>query len=147
MGLDMMLFREQGQTNKETPDYDNLDEIGYWRKFNALHNWFVINVQDGLDNCELHKVTKSDLLELYQIIFYIYNNQDDIDYINANFEPQSGFFFGSIDIDEYFFIDIKDTLTLLEAILEENELTTYWDKLTVDPVNFETDTLYYQSSW
>ena len=25
--------------------------VAYWRKFNALHNWFVNNIQDGKDDC------------------------------------------------------------------------------------------------
>lgn len=25
--------------------------VGYWRKFGALHRWFVDNVQEGDDNC------------------------------------------------------------------------------------------------
>ena len=26
--------------------------VGYWRKANAIHNWFVQNVQDGRDECQ-----------------------------------------------------------------------------------------------
>ena len=36
MGLDMMLV------------YDG-DQIASWRKANAIHKWFVDNVQDGVD--------------------------------------------------------------------------------------------------
>jgi hypothetical protein len=27
-------------------------EVAYWRKANAIHQWFVDNVQDGEDNCQ-----------------------------------------------------------------------------------------------
>ena len=27
------------------------EELGYWRKANQIHRWFVENVQDGVDNC------------------------------------------------------------------------------------------------
>lgn len=27
-------------------------KVGYWRKANAVHKWFVENVQDGVDECD-----------------------------------------------------------------------------------------------
>lgn len=42
-----------------------IDQVGYWRKANHIHNWFVENVQDGEDDCRYHgEVTKEDLEEL-----------------------------------------------------------------------------------
>jgi hypothetical protein len=29
-----------------------VQEAGYWRKANAIHRWFVDNVQDGNDDCK-----------------------------------------------------------------------------------------------
>ena len=29
-----------------------MEMVGYWRKQNAIHNWFVENVQDGIDDCD-----------------------------------------------------------------------------------------------
>ena len=37
------------------------EEVGYWRKANQIHKWFVDNVQDGEDNCELHYVSLESL--------------------------------------------------------------------------------------
>lgn len=28
------------------------EEVGYWRKANAIHGWFVDNVQKGNDDCK-----------------------------------------------------------------------------------------------
>lgn len=39
-------------------------EILYWRKANAIHKWFVDNVQLGEDNCGYYEVTKEQLMEL-----------------------------------------------------------------------------------
>lgn len=40
-------------------------EVGYWRKANAIHMWFVDNVQNGEDDCCYHReVTEDDLLDL-----------------------------------------------------------------------------------
>lgn len=39
-------------------------EVGYWRKVNAVHRWFVENVQHGVDNCAAYYVTYAQLQEL-----------------------------------------------------------------------------------
>lgn len=81
MGLDMYLSRKtyiSGQGDKvATVDYtdwggqkvtktfDRVDyieqEVGYWRKANAIHKWFVDNVQDGVDDCKPYYVDKDNL--------------------------------------------------------------------------------------
>lgn len=57
---------------KERPDNDaTLLEItgvsvrvGYWRKLDCLHRWFVTNVQDGSDDCRPAFVSPNVLTEL-----------------------------------------------------------------------------------
>ena len=39
-------------------------EVVYWRKANAIHKWFVDNVQDCNDDCCYYEVTKEKLTEL-----------------------------------------------------------------------------------
>lgn len=39
-------------------------EVAYWRKANAIHNWFVQNVQDGEDDCKRYYVSREKLTEL-----------------------------------------------------------------------------------
>ncbi|GAA0260165.1 hypothetical protein [Rhodanobacter caeni] len=38
--------------------------VGYWRKFDALHRWFVSNVQEGVDDCRPAFVSVDTLIEL-----------------------------------------------------------------------------------
>jgi hypothetical protein len=38
--------------------------VGYWRKANQVHRWFVENVQDGVDDCGRYEVTRDQLEEL-----------------------------------------------------------------------------------
>jgi len=38
--------------------------VGYWRKANAIHNWFVQNVQGGNDNCDSYDVSREHLQAL-----------------------------------------------------------------------------------
>lgn len=47
--------------------YDN--EFAYWRKFNALHAWFVKNCQNGVDQCQpSRRITKDDFQKLLQAL-------------------------------------------------------------------------------
>jgi hypothetical protein len=55
MGLDMYL----GVRTE-----DGITEVGYWRKANAVHGWFVRECADGVDECQEIPVSKIKLLEL-----------------------------------------------------------------------------------
>jgi len=44
--------------------YAPSEEVGYWRKANAIHQWFVKHCQNGQDNCEVTEVPKEKLEEL-----------------------------------------------------------------------------------
>ena len=41
-----------------------VEEVGYWRKANAIHQWFVENVQKGVDDCGTYIVSREKLTEL-----------------------------------------------------------------------------------
>jgi hypothetical protein len=41
--------------------------VAYWRKANAIHKWFVDNVQDGKDDCQTSYAPKEKLEELLSI--------------------------------------------------------------------------------
>lgn len=59
MGLDMWL---EGKNSD-----GSTTEIAYWRKANAIHKWFVDNVQDGIDDCRQSVVTREQLNELLEV--------------------------------------------------------------------------------
>ncbi|MGD9157251.1 MAG: hypothetical protein PVG39_02495 [Desulfobacteraceae bacterium] len=40
------------------------EQIGYWRKANHIHQWFVNNVQDGKDDCKRYYVPVDELKTL-----------------------------------------------------------------------------------
>ncbi len=44
------------------------EQIGYWRKANAIHQWFVTNCQDGEDDCREYEVDRSQLVELRALV-------------------------------------------------------------------------------
>ena len=41
--------------------------VAYWRKANAIHKWFVDNVQNGVDNCQRSWVSIDQLNELLSV--------------------------------------------------------------------------------
>lgn len=42
-------------------------EVVYWRKANAIHQWFVDNVQDGSDDMDYYEVSKEQIEELRDV--------------------------------------------------------------------------------
>ena len=139
-----------------------VEEIGYWRKANQIHNWFVDNVQDGEDDCDYHKeVAKETLEDLLDICQQVLASCELIDgQINNGYKfedgkqvpivvdgkyvkdpgvamellpTRSGFFFGGTDYDEYYVDDIKKTIDIITKALKTTD--------------FETEMIYYVSSW
>jgi len=54
----------------KTDNLDNINvdfEIGYWRKANQIHKWFVDNCQDGNDDCGNYGVSREKIKELLKI--------------------------------------------------------------------------------
>ena len=45
-----------------------VEDVGYWRKANAIHGWFVDNVQDGTDDCGTYSVSRESLKELLGLV-------------------------------------------------------------------------------
>jgi len=109
-------------------------EIGYWRKANHIHKWFVDCVQDGEDDCEKYEVTKSNLLDLKAVCEEVLSLKGkDEGKIEEILPTESGFFFGSTSYDEYYFSDVEETIRIINNVLETTD--------------FEKELVVYQSSW
>lgn len=102
-------------------------EAMYWRKANAIHNWFVCNIQGGEDDCKEYFVGRGDLEELLSSCRQALETRD-----HEILEPREGFFFGSCLIDEYYWEVIEATAVGLERAL------------TLPEKEYD---FYYQSSW
>jgi len=101
-------------------------EVGYWRKANQIHRWFVDNVQEGNDDCGEYYVSKEKIKELYDLCIEIINNPQKAEELLPAYP---GFFFGSYEYDEYYMRDLQHTINILEPLLNCN------------------DGIYYNSSW
>lgn len=107
------------------------ESIGYWRKANQIHNWFVENVQDGEDDCDEYYVELDKLKQLVDLCKQVVENPSLAEELLPTCK---GFFFGSSEYDEGYFTDIHDTIAMLEPVIEEMEQSKHAD-------------IYYQSSW
>lgn len=108
-----------------------MQQVADWRKANAIHEWFVENIQDGEDDCRYHReVTESDLEKLLETCKAVLK---DIGKAEELLPTQSGFFFGSTDYDQWYFDDIKYTIEQIEQVLKETDFDIY--------------AIYYCSSW
>lgn len=107
------------------------ERIGYWRKANAIHKWFVDNIQDEEDDCRDYQVSIEQLLELKKECenSLIVEKDEDI------LQTTSGFFFGSTEYDEYYFEQLKYTIELINDIISEHDEEDY------------TVSYIYHSSW
>ena len=104
------------------------EEVMYWRKFNALHSWFVKECQGGEDDCKTYYVDDEKITELLDILKRI-----DADHSLADelLPTQEGFFFGSTTYDEWYYSDVKETIKVLEKEIMGDMSGSY----------------YYHSSW
>ena len=151
MGLDMYLTKntyiganyehnkvsgviEIKKDGKEIPIQFNrvstiIEEVGYWRKANHIHNWFVEKCQDGVDECQKTYIDIEQLTDLLQVCKIVINNKD----LASELLPtSSGFFFGGTEYDEYYFNDIQYTIELIESLFKEDNTDS---------------SFYYSSSW
>jgi hypothetical protein len=115
--------------DKELPSIQCQVKVGYWRKANAIHDWFVQNCQDGNDDCRESYVSIEQLEELRKICQMVLDNHA----LASEYLPTtSGFFFGSTEYDEWYFQDLQSTVEIID-----NALSKIGDEWTFT----------YQSSW
>lgn len=135
-----------------------IEEAGYWRKANAIHRWFVENVQEGRDDCKEYYVSHEKLKDLLDRVEKVLAASkmtkgkvvNGYQYKDGKEEPileegeyiedptvakdllptTEGFFFGSTNYDQYYIEDLELTKKILEAALKD-----------------ERGEFYYHSSW
>lgn len=152
MGLDMFLkirkeefyatnFEDKVEYPKDITDFiPNLNsltisrdtdyKVGYWRKANHIHNWFIQNCArtddygNPIDDCRPIKIPAYKLEELLETCKKVLANHS---LAKSLLPTAKGFFFGSTEYDDCYFCDIKDTIEIIEPVLkfakhkEENE--------------------------
>jgi len=88
--------------------------MGYWRKSNQIHNWFVENLADGVDECQKIYVNRESLENLRDLCNQVLADNS----LAKDLLPTgAGFFFGSLEYDEYYFGDLKQTVEIIDRCL------------------------------
>lgn len=111
------------------------EEVMYWRKSNHIHQWFVQNIQNGVDDCGNYELSIDQLKELRDECKIIV---DDKSKAPTTLPTTPGFFFGSTDYDKYYHEDTKRTLKELNKLIEEYESI---------PEGYNKPYYEYHSSW
>lgn len=153
MGLDMYLtkksyvknWRFKKKQHQINVSYDNeerkdikadrimeiVEEVMYWRKANHIHGWFVENVQQGRDECQESYVEINQLEELRDLCKKVLETKD-----TELLPITPGFFFGSKEVDDFYWEDTKSTVEAIDSILKEES-----------PEGATAPAFYYQASW
>jgi hypothetical protein len=133
-----------------SPSLDVSVTVAYWRKANAIHAWFVKNVQDGVDECQESYVDREKLKELLDLCEEVLASIETVparvdvgtEYSGGKatrltkegkavkdpsvamekLPSQSGFFFGGTAYDEYYIEDLKETVRQIKPLLSNPAL-------------------------
>jgi hypothetical protein len=148
MGLDMYLSAKRYLWQKDDEEFikvikaERLEGMGdmqvkeitcragYWRKANAIHKWFVDNVQEGADDCREYEVPDEKLAELANLCRHVLKERGEA---TEKLPPCEGFFFGKSEIDDYYWEYLQDTAEQIEKLLSVEGINRW--------------TFVYQSSW
>jgi hypothetical protein len=159
---DAMTSFMKGREISEHSDWSDFFEgVGYWRKANAIHKWFVENVQGGEDDCGRYEVEQGVLKELREVAQEVvdcsvlvsgeihngtrFNNGvaekvmehgkivSDPSVAKELLPTTDGFFFGCTDYNEYYIGDLLETIAIIDKVLEETD--------------FDVFAIFYTSSW
>lgn len=124
-----------------------VEQVGHWRKANAIHKWFIENCAEGEDDCREFCVDNEQLQELLDIVKKVIKGSKlvkakiqvgtrwsgkgeeaimedgkiikDSSLAEELLPTTEGFFFGGTAYDQYYFQDLKDTKKILETAVKE----------------------------
>lgn len=125
-----------------------IEEVGYWRKFNALHGYIVENYGKGIDECQEIYLELSDLevmIEVMKEVMKSKPNEDGVVDPSAPdpgdlLPPTQGFFFGGYELDEYYYDEVERTIELFTELVNEEQKSEEENGLW-------SGSFYYQANW
>lgn len=115
--------------SKHSPHAHVRATVAYWRKANAIHSWFVQELQDGVDECQSTLVSTEDMAKLIakcEAALQLYK-EGKIEAAGECMTPAAGFFFGSTEVDDWWVEGLKDTIEQLTPLIKfGNEFEFYY---------------------
>ena len=116
MGLDMMYYRATHDAEDE--------QIGYQRKANAVHGWIIRNLAEGRDDsCARIALPPEALREMIADIDRALSDPASAD---NPMPPTPGFFFGSLELDEWYTNDLLEARQLALHMLDQPDEQFYY---------------------
>jgi len=92
--------------------------VGYWRKANAVHNFFVQEVGEDVDDCREMFVHRDVLVELRSRCSDVLKADNTEEMAKeVGLETVSGFFFGDTSYDDWYKEDLKLTVEICDFVL------------------------------
>ena len=91
-------------------------DVAYWRKANAIHRWFVENVQDGEDDCRRRHVTLDQLRELVGLCETLLGKKDP-ELAEEHLPTEGGFFYGDTEYGDYYWDCLQETVDQVKPLL------------------------------
>lgn len=121
------------EPSKDLPSFQVQATVGYWRKANSIHGYFVNEHAGGEDRCQPIEVSAEDLRALLGKVkaakAYAERNRE----IPEGLPGQAGFFFGATDDVDWYLNDMQETIDQLEPLVSAEDADEY--------------TYVYQASW
>ncbi len=92
--------------------------VGYWRKANSIHNFFVSQIGGGVDECQEMWVHRDTLVDLRSRCSDVLNADDTEEMAKeVGLETTPGFFFGDTSYGEWYIEDLKLTIEICDKVL------------------------------
>jgi hypothetical protein len=113
--------------------------VAYWRKAGSVHNWFVQNVQNGVDDCGDHYVSRDKLKQLLDNCCEAVEDYFEWRKIPKRARPEypriaAKLVPASYEYDEDWLEELQETIETINEVLQKNPPS--------DPGLFS-----YQASW
>lgn len=89
-----------------------------WCKANAIHKWFLDNVQNGVDDCKEYQVSEEQLAVLCKILEKCLARKSRAPKLLPTY--YTGSFFGPVDYGDYYWDNVKTTHSCLVDVLSRD---------------------------
>lgn len=93
-------------------------ELGYWRKANHIHQFFENELEGDVNDCNKHYFDVDLLTKLREICESIMEDKSKAELL---LPTQDGFFFGSLEYDDYYYETTEYTIRLIQKLEEAYE--------------------------
>lgn len=117
MGLDQNLYLQNDASFYKLAIRGTVkEELICWRKANQIHGWIEKNVEE-VENCEDVYVPDKNIVELYELCESLLESKD-AERALRELPPTSGFFFGSDEVDIWYWADLEITVNTLKPLVK-----------------------------